>query len=95
MYSETDDSSFKNTFNAYFILSKDVDFQTNSIVNFLSGSVGGFLEFFNSRHISSEVVIFTIWPRLFHVVWPSTSHLIFSSSPGTNLILFSSIGNMK
>ena len=95
MYSDTDYSSFRKTFNAYLILSKDVDFQTNSIVNFLSGSVGGFFEFFNSKQISSEVVIFTMCPRLFQVVEPSISHLIFSSSPGTSLMLFSSIGKIK
>jgi hypothetical protein len=41
------------------------------------------------------VVIFTICPLLFQVVVPSISHLIFNSSPGTSLILFSSIGSIK
>jgi hypothetical protein len=66
MYSETEVSSFRKTFKASFIRSKDVDFQINSIVNLLSGSVGGDLELFNSRQISSVAVIFTIWPLDFH-----------------------------
>ena len=71
MYSETEVSSFRKTFIASFILSKDVDFQTNSIVNLASGSGGALVELFNSKAISSYAVILTIWPLVFHFVTPS------------------------
>jgi hypothetical protein len=96
MYSDTEVSSLRKIFRACFILSNEVDFQINSIVNFISLSVGGDFEFFSSKHISSVAVIFEMWPRDFHVVMPSAPpHYIFSSSPGTSLTLSPSLGNIK
>ena len=71
MYSEIEFSSFKNTFKASFILSKEVDFQTNSTVNFVESVGGALVELLSSRQISSSAVILTMWPLLFHLVTPS------------------------
>lgn len=59
MYSDNEFSSFKNTLSASFILSNEVDFQTNSTVN-LDASGGALVEVLSSRHISSSGVILTI-----------------------------------
>lgn len=80
-------------FKASLILSKEVDFQINSIVNLISGSLGQPLGFLSSKQISS-LTILTICPLDYHFGYPSYSYTNLSSSPGTNLIL-SSLGNIK